>query len=171
MLDTKFSPFEACLVRCSDDGAVVAMRGELDVAAVPKLQAVLDVALSKTCRLTLDLRDLTFMGSAGLAALASAHQRVGQIKEAIVLYRPSPMVVRLLEITSLDSCFDIRTDRLLEDSARRSIDENLGDQSAWPEAQDCIDIRMEFGLSRGGSTRGVKQTSDPAAGRIPSVTA
>src|SRR3954447_22201169 len=98
MLDTKVSPFEACIVRCSDDGAVVALRGELDVAAVPELQAVLDVALSKTCRLTLDLRELTFMGSAGLAALASAHQRVGQIKEAIVLHRPSPMVVRLLEI-------------------------------------------------------------------------
>jgi anti-sigma B factor antagonist len=152
MVAMAFPPFEARLVRCAKDGAVVALRGELDLATVPTLQAVLDVALSRTCRLTLDLRDLTFMGATGLRVLISAHQRVGQIKEAIVLYKPSPMVVRLLKMTGMDSSFDIRADRLLEDVGHQSTDTGPATRSALPEPPDYIDIRIES-VRESGSSR------------------
>jgi len=144
MLEMEFPPFEACIVRSAEDGVVVAVRGELDAATAPKLEAVLDVALSTTCRLILDLRNLTFMGSKGVAVLVAAQQHLGQIKESITLYKPSPPVVRVLEITGMDSCFDIRQDGLLEDSHVRPTAQNGAKPIASRERSGRIDIRMDY---------------------------
>jgi anti-anti-sigma factor len=115
MVENGVPTFQACITRSSKEHVVVAVRGELDSATASEFEAVLDAALSTSCHITLDVRDLTFIGSSGVGLLVAAHHRVGRIEEAIVLYRPQPMVLRVLEITGADACFDIRTDGLVGD--------------------------------------------------------
>jgi anti-anti-sigma factor len=124
MVEYGVPTFQACITRTSGEAVVVTVRGELDGATAPEFEAVLDAALATSCQLIVDLRDLTFMGSSGVGLLVSAHHRVGRIEEAIVLYRPPPLVLRVLEITGADACFDIRTDGLLDDAVAQSFDED-----------------------------------------------
>jgi hypothetical protein len=54
----------------------------------------------------LDLADLTFMDSTGVKALCLAMQRLG-VDGRIVLFRPRPFVLRVLEIAGLDGTFNV----------------------------------------------------------------
>ena len=59
-----------------DGRAVVVIRGELDLATAPDLEAALPERLDAGQDVVVDLRELEFMDSTGLRVLVAAHARV-----------------------------------------------------------------------------------------------
>jgi len=76
----------------------VAVAGELDLAAAPRLADAL-ASLGDQDPITIDLAETTFVDSRGLATLVAAHHRLGGHLR-IVNVRPE--VRRVFEITKLD---------------------------------------------------------------------
>jgi stage II sporulation protein AA (anti-sigma F factor antagonist) len=102
--------FDAHVV--TEDGhPVVVIRGEIDLAVADQLDAVLARAIEAGPRITLDLRDTSFMGSTGINALVAAHNRLGQIPETIVLRDPTPAVRRVLAVAGIDHLFNLQSTR------------------------------------------------------------
>jgi anti-anti-sigma factor len=83
---------------------VVAVRGELDLATAPALEAVLLPALRAGGSVVLDLRPLEFMDSTGVRVIVAAHVAGGESGGALTLVRTDPdgPVGRVLEISGLD---------------------------------------------------------------------
>jgi anti-sigma B factor antagonist len=78
------------------------VRGELDLASVERFgQAVSQVVDSGCPDLVIDLREVTFCDSSGIAAMLAARQRVG----SLTLRGTSRAVQRSLEATGLDQVF------------------------------------------------------------------
>lgn len=88
-----------------DDVLVVRVTGEIDMQTAPKLQESLDetVERMKGGRVVVDLTDVTFFGSVGLAALADA---AAQADHHCCLLRIvvgiNHLVRRSIEVTGLD---------------------------------------------------------------------
>ena len=76
--------------------------GELDIATAPELeQALSDATTSATAVVVLDLRELTFMDSTGLRALAQANTRADAAGVALSIIRGTRQIERVLEISGL----------------------------------------------------------------------
>jgi anti-sigma B factor antagonist len=89
------------------DGACVAVAGEVDAYTAPRMLAELLAALETDARLTVDLAGVTFMDSQGLAALLRARQEAERRGGQLRLERVSPRVRKLLELTRLDTVFPL----------------------------------------------------------------
>ena len=84
--------------------SVIEVGGEIHVSTAPELSHLLNTAVDGgRTRLVLDLRDVMFIDSTGLAVLLNALRRV----DALALVCTNPTVLRLFEITKLDSTLDI----------------------------------------------------------------
>lgn len=78
------------------------MRGEIDAVAIPSLAGCLDdVIAAGRSRVVLDLADVEFIDSVGLAAIVAARKRVAVHGGSVTLRRPSPPVRKLLDIVGL----------------------------------------------------------------------
>jgi anti-sigma B factor antagonist len=89
-------------------GAVrVALRGELDFEhAYTFDEAVRRIEARRPTCLVLDVRDLVFLDSSGLARLLAARRRARRDSRRLLLVRPSPLVRRLMAITALGEEFE-----------------------------------------------------------------
>ena len=84
------------------DDLVITLGGELDIATAPELALVVAAAVDKEPpRLVLDLCDLRFIDSTGLAVILKARESL-PTASAMVLRRPQPNVLRVFTITGLD---------------------------------------------------------------------
>lgn len=84
-----------------NDGAqIVSLRGELDLANVPTAETALEGALQRGRRVIVDMRELQFIDSTGIALLVTA---LGHGGEAELGFVPSESqaVNRVLELTGL----------------------------------------------------------------------
>jgi anti-anti-sigma factor len=89
--------------------ARLALRGELDIATVRVLDDELrEVWTRDIRRLEIDLRELTFIGSAGVAALLEANARARQGDCALTLVRGPIAIQRIFELTGIVSQFSFR---------------------------------------------------------------
>jgi anti-sigma B factor antagonist len=78
--------------------AVVSVSGELDVSNAETLESAIDeVCEAGPQELVFDLRELSFMDSAGIAVLLGGAQRVPRVR----LRDPTPAVRRVIEVTGL----------------------------------------------------------------------
>lgn len=78
------------------------IRGELDLASGPQLEAALDAVSPEDTRVVvIDLRELEFMDSTGLSIIVRAHQRLARDDCELGLVRGSAQVQRLLELTGV----------------------------------------------------------------------
>jgi anti-sigma B factor antagonist len=81
------------------DVHVVALRGEMDMATVGDLSDwLVEIAGSSV---VVDLSQVAFMDSSGIAALVQARNRMAEDGNELILTRPIPMVKRILEIVAL----------------------------------------------------------------------
>lgn len=88
------------------DHPEVRIQGDLDVATASKVGEAVAYALGTGCPdLVIDLRDVAFCDSAGLASLLEAKRRAGSLR----LRSPSETMRRALESTGLDQVFHITT--------------------------------------------------------------
>jgi anti-anti-sigma factor len=82
--------------------------GDVDVEAGDKLRAAIDRAmLDRATSLDFDFTDVEFMDSTGLRLLAYANELTAAAGGSVRLLGASPTVVRLLEVTQLDSVIQI----------------------------------------------------------------
>jgi anti-sigma B factor antagonist len=89
-------------------GAVVTVRGEIDVASAPELRSCLhELSASDNPAVTVDLRAVTFMDSSALGVLVGALRRSRENETDFRLVIDSPRLLKIFEITGLTSVFDI----------------------------------------------------------------
>ena len=99
-------------VRRRDDLAVVVqVTGELDTLTAPAVDAQLtdlEAELTESAALVLDLSDLAFMSSAGLALLVTHHERCAEQGNRLrVVTGNNRTVLRPMRITGLDTMLDL----------------------------------------------------------------
>jgi len=86
-----------------DGCVVVSVDGELDLGTAEQLQETLTTAIAEAAGpIVLDLTDLRFCDSAGLAVLVKAHNTLSDQGRRLVLARPTTAVSRVLELSGLD---------------------------------------------------------------------
>ncbi len=92
--------------------AVVAPVGRMDALNAPHLRVRCDTLLADgTSRIVIDLREVDFLDSAGLAAMVGALKRARSAGGDVKLVMPrSISVSRILELTSFDRVFEITSD-------------------------------------------------------------
>ncbi|MDQ3851097.1 MAG: STAS domain-containing protein [Actinomycetota bacterium] len=95
-----------------DRTCVINVRGEIHVSTAPEFTARLNDALeSGKTAIVLDLTNVEFIDSTGLSVLLNGLRRVTRQDGRLALVCSNPTVLRLFEITRLDSTFDIFVDR------------------------------------------------------------
>jgi anti-sigma B factor antagonist len=95
------------VVSHGDDARVVHVVGEIDTLTAPVLRSRLDEQVAAVRLLVLDLSDVTFLGSAGLAVLVAAKDDADRRGHTLRLVPGSRIVTRALEATGLLGIFDI----------------------------------------------------------------
>lgn len=92
------------------DGTGVTVTGEVDMSNSQILEDYLnDEIQSERKDLFLNLADLSFIDSSGLAVLLNTRRLLQSFNRSLVLVSPSQVVRRVLEITGLDGAFEIHT--------------------------------------------------------------
>lgn len=94
------------------DGVVVARPvGEVDLASSPTLRTKLTQIVSESpARLVLDLSQVPYMDSSGVATLVEALQQSRRHSTVLVLASLQDRVRSVFEIARLDTVFDIQPD-------------------------------------------------------------
>ena len=83
-----------------DGGACLTLRGELDIATVPRLEEAVAGALERSPRaLTIDLRALSFMDSSGLRQFILLAERAEREGWTLALVRPEARVLTIFRVT------------------------------------------------------------------------
>ena len=86
-----------------DAPAVVRLRGELDVSEVQTVDDELAPVIARTDRdVTIDVEDLQFIDVGGLNLLARTAGTLTAADRVLRLRAPSPILVRMLQVTGLD---------------------------------------------------------------------
>jgi anti-sigma B factor antagonist len=89
-------------VTSAGPATVVAAAGEIDSTTAPLLRQHLDALLDSDVReLTVDLGQVSFLDSAGLCVLATAHRRAVRQEVRMRVLASSRAVIRPLQITGL----------------------------------------------------------------------
>jgi anti-anti-sigma factor len=88
------------------------VNGELDVSTAPRFAVELDRLAADGGTVCVDLANLDFCGAAGINVLVGAVRTLGT-RGRLVVYDPSPMVARVIDITGLDLLVDVVVGRVI----------------------------------------------------------
>jgi anti-sigma B factor antagonist len=99
--------------RTSAEGMeLVLVEGELDIATAPRLISVLNRAVQEALgSLVVDLSDVDFMDSTGLALLINAHRRLTRRRKGFAVVCPPGPLWRVFEITDMIDTLHVCPDR------------------------------------------------------------
>jgi anti-sigma B factor antagonist len=110
--------------------SLIEVDGEIHVTTAPDFSALLNASIEEgRTALVLDLTGVLFIDSTGLSVLLNALRRVTRKGGHMALVCTNPTVLRLFEITRLDSTFDIHPD---VESALRQVQAAGGSTSGAP---------------------------------------
>jgi anti-anti-sigma factor len=100
--------FELSEENLDETTAVIRVVGEIHATTAPEFSERLNsvIANGKTA-VALDLTGVEFIDSTGLSVLLNGLRRVTRVRGAMVIACANPTVLRLFEITKLDSTFEI----------------------------------------------------------------
>lgn len=89
--------------RTADGVVTVVIAGEMDVAVGPKVEAEIDAAIAApgVRGVVVDLTQVAFMDSAGIATLIRGHRRAGQAHVDYRVVGANGMVRRVLDLTGV----------------------------------------------------------------------
>src|SRR5437879_3122813 len=80
----------------------VYVRGEIDLATTPGLQALLNDAIADSdTDLAVDCSDLTFIDSGGISLLIDTQRRLQAEGRSLRVVNANPMTARVLDVTGL----------------------------------------------------------------------
>jgi anti-anti-sigma factor len=88
----------------SVSGSTVQVAGELDAYSAPALETAL-AEHGRDADLRLDLSQVSFIDSTGIRVVVTTDNRLREVDHRLVVVAPSPSVLRLLQLTSLDERF------------------------------------------------------------------
>ena len=111
MTDTavQHRPTEDLVVSTHREGAtaVVVVRGDVGIATVPLLRAVLDgVCATGPARIEVDLSAAASFDSHALTVLVAARRRMAGQRAVLAIREPSPLVRRVLARSGLERAFE-----------------------------------------------------------------
>jgi anti-sigma B factor antagonist len=90
---------------------VLAVEGEIHVSTAPEFSAMLSATVDGgRTSLVLDLTGVMFIDSTGLSVLLNALRQVTHAGGQMAVVCSNPTVLRLFEITRLDTTFDIHAE-------------------------------------------------------------
>jgi anti-sigma B factor antagonist len=96
-------------VRREGSHAFVVLAGEIDVSTVGLVyERLAELARDGVCHASLNLSAVSFMDSTGISMLVSEHKRMESMGGELILLAPPSAIRRLLEISGLDTYFNIR---------------------------------------------------------------
>ncbi len=90
------------------EGITVFLDGEIDLERSPSARKALLAALAKGRALTVDLKNVAYMDSSGVACLVEAFQKAGSVGIGFRLVHVGARVLKVLQLAKLDQVFDIR---------------------------------------------------------------
>jgi anti-sigma B factor antagonist len=91
---------------------MVMVEGELDIATAPRLISVLNRAVQEALKsLVVDLSEVDFMDSTGLALLINAHRRLTRRSKGFAVICPPGPLWRVFEITDMVDTLHVVPDR------------------------------------------------------------
>lgn len=97
-----------------DGSIVVRLHGELDMATSPALQrALVGVFDGGGTAVVVDLANLTFMDSTGIAVLLGACRRADEVGQSLVVRGPRRPVLKAFRLTGVDQILSIERDETL----------------------------------------------------------
>jgi anti-sigma B factor antagonist len=94
--------FEVRLERLSGDAVVVRVEGDLDLATTPRLDDVLEQAMS-SATLVVDLSRCSFVDSSAIRLLTTTAREAEESGGRLALVATDPGILRVLEITAVDT--------------------------------------------------------------------
>ena len=100
-------PFRTAGTRVGKSAYHFALEGELDLFALPQLQAALEEIPATAAYVHVDAAGVTFIDSTSVAALASAARRIRAEGGTMALAGASAQVLRILELTGLERYFEL----------------------------------------------------------------
>jgi anti-sigma B factor antagonist len=77
------------------------LSGEIDASCIDALAGILNPLPDGSDDITIHLGGVGFIDSSGLRELIDAHQRAERVGRRVLMTEPSPVVVRLFEISGL----------------------------------------------------------------------
>jgi anti-anti-sigma factor len=80
----------------------LSLAGEIDLSNVPEVEAVLRLAQADATTVSVDLHEVSFIDSSGVAMLVRAQQRAESHDNEVVVIRPSAPVRELLAMCGMD---------------------------------------------------------------------
>ena len=91
------------------DCFVIKAQGEIDLYTSPQLrEQILKGGAKSGATLAVDLGGVAYMDSSGVATLVEGLKAANKGNSAFVLLSPSHAVMKVLQLSRLDSIFDIR---------------------------------------------------------------
>jgi anti-sigma B factor antagonist len=84
----------------------IRLSGELDLGTTPQLKQAVDAYARIGQTITIDLREVTFVDSMGMAALLRVRHRASSRGACLRLVKPPPAAWRVFTLTGLDRVFD-----------------------------------------------------------------
>ena len=104
--------FELSDEQAGADTRVIAVSGEIHVTTAPEFSTRLNDAIADGARgVVIDMSGVEFIDSTGLSVLLNGLRRVTRADGKLALVVTNPTVLRLFEITKLDTTFDIQSSR------------------------------------------------------------
>jgi len=92
----------------TEDTAVVALAGEIDVYTSPKVkQEIVDLLTGGKTKLVVDLSSVEYLDSTGLGVLIGGLKRSREREGDLKLICDNMRILRIFEITGLTKIFDI----------------------------------------------------------------
>lgn len=88
-----------------DDFELVRLSGEVDLSWSMQVRRVILAALSRGVGVAVDLSQVSYIDSSGIAALVEGFQNARQSEQRFVLVAASRAVVAVLELARLDRVF------------------------------------------------------------------
>ena len=89
-----------------DTDLTLKLRGRLDTSTAPELEGELKTCLEGVQSLTLDLKELEYISSAGLRVLLSA-QKVMKKQGTMVIRHVNPTIMEVFEVTGFSDFLTI----------------------------------------------------------------
>ena len=96
--------------RSQGDHAIVIATGEIDLYTAPRLQSELAEVIAHAApapRIVVDMSGVEFCDSTGMNILLSCLRQVRERGGELELAAPRPAVMKILQVTALDSVFTI----------------------------------------------------------------
>jgi anti-sigma B factor antagonist len=122
--------FELVEEQPDPDTRVISVSGEIHVTTAPEFsQRLNDAIVAGTKGVVIDMSGVEFIDSTGLSVLLNGLRRVTRADGSLSLVVSNPTVLRLFEITRLDSTFDIQPTR---DAALAAVHNGAGSSDGAP---------------------------------------